>query len=258
MCRKLIVVGLAIAVGMIVLKKTELGSLVRVWWGECRTHLDASVSPETRVKQLRQEIAQSEKRLERAAKEQSRLEVSFEALQREVDALKATQTQREKDMRAMLAALEAETKLVAFDGKQVEASELQKRLDQSTRVFKTVRETVKAKEEVLAARKEVVEASDARLAQMKQRQAELVVVVEKLDAQIALLRMRQTDNKSAVKGNDFAEADRLVGLLHNALAEEAKFEEVKARHGLAGRNEAARPSLEETKRAAREALNGDE
>jgi predicted RNase H-like nuclease (RuvC/YqgF family) len=162
-------------------------------------------------------------------------------------------------MRAMLGALENNTKLVTFDGKSIDAGDLQNRLDQTTRAFKYDRDTLKAREEVLAARKEVVEASDERIRQIRQRQQELDVVVEKLEARLALLRMKQTANKAVVSGNELVEAERLLNQLDVRLQEEEKLQEVNARYGLtSGRTEAPRRSLEETKKAALQALENDE
>ncbi len=256
MSRKLIVVGLAVVVGLFVLKKTELGSLLRVWWGDCKSHLEASVSPETRIKQLRQEIHRVEDRLKQAARQQTRLEVSYDNLRKEVEALRSTQSQRQKDMRVMLDALEAATGFVTTDGKQVDAADVQSRLDQTTRAYQNAKETLRAREEILAARKQVVDASDERIQQTRQRQQELIVVVEKLEAQLELLRLKQAENRSPVDGNDLAEAERLLGLLQTRMQEEEKFEEVNARYGLTPpRTKPTSPTLEETKNAARQALS---
>jgi chromosome segregation ATPase len=257
--KKLILLGMVVVVGLIVLKKTELGSLVRVWVHDGKASLESSISPETRIKQLRNEIARVESRLKKAAVEQTRLEVSYDNLRKEVEALKVTQGQREKDMRAMLNALDADTKLVTFDGKSVDAGDLQTRLDQTTRSYKIDRETLKAREEVLAARKQVVEASDERIQSIRQRQQELVVIVEKVEAQLALLRLKQTANQCAVTGNELGEAERLLDQLNTRLQEEEKLQEVNARYGLTpARKETSRRSLEESKKAALEALDGDE
>ena len=49
MCKKLITVGLVVLVALFVLRKTELGSLVRVWWHDGQACLESSISPETRI-----------------------------------------------------------------------------------------------------------------------------------------------------------------------------------------------------------------
>lgn len=255
MFKKLALLALVVVVGLIILKKTELGSLVRVWWHDGKAHLEASIDPETRIKQLRQELTQVEGRLKKAALEQTRLEVAFGQKQDEVEEMKKKQTQRAGDMTAMLRALEAETKLVTFDGKPIESSELQKRLEQTTRAFTATRDELKVREEILVERKQVVEANDARIQQMIQRQQELTLFVEKLEAKLALLRLKQTENRSILSGNEMAEAERLLNQLQTRLLEEEKLEEVNTRYGLTpARTEPTRPSLEETKKAARKAL----
>jgi hypothetical protein len=253
--RKLILVGLVVVVALFVFRKTELGSLLRVWWHGGKAHLEASVPLETRIEQLKLTIADVEKRGEALRVRQSKLEVAAEDVKKEVDRLKGTAETREAEVKELISTVEKESAQV---GKLATASDAQKRLDRATRDLNSTRSLLRAKKDLLDAKKQIVEASEDQRQKVRQKVTELNTEVARLEVRLVQLRNQQAES-APVDDRETAEAQRLVGLIEKALRESEKLEEIKIRDGqVSTRTDAAAQSREESLKAARKALVGDE
>jgi chromosome segregation ATPase len=256
--RKLILLGLVIVVGLVVLKKTEAGRLVRVWWHGNQAELAAAIPVETRIEQLKLTIADTEKQVRALTNKQSKLEVAHDLVKEEVEAVKTAQGKRAAEMKTLIAALDGEGEKVAFDGKTVEAADLQKRLDRATRDYTSGKALLKAKEELLAARRQIVDASEEQRVQVRQKVEDLRVVVAKLEARLASVRAEQAEGTTPLDA-DLAESQRLVTLIETTLRENEKLQEIKARDGqVSVKPEVVSPSRAASVKAAQQALRAGE
>lgn len=256
--RKLILLGLVVVVTLVVLKRTELGRLVRAWWHGQQADLTASIPVETRIEQLKLTISDAEKQFKTLTSKQSKLEVAADVVKDELTALRTAQEKRAGEMELLITALAGEAEKVAFDGKTVEAAELQRRLDRLTYAHTNGKAFVKAKEDLLAARKQIVDASEEQRVQVRQKIDDLRLVVTKLEARLASVRAEQAQTEgTSPLDNDLAEAQRLVALIETKVRENEKLQEIKARDGLISvKPDTTPPTRADSVKAARQALSG--
>jgi hypothetical protein len=249
MCRKLIVLALVVVVGLVVLKRTELGRLVRVWWHGSQAQLEASIPLETRIEQLKLTIADAEKQLKKLKNKQAKLEVASDLVKEEVDAVKATQTARAAKMKRLIADL---------DGKVSEGSDDQKQLDRLTREYTSGKALLRAKEETYAIKKQTADEAAEQRQQLILKIADLNVLVAQMEARLAKLRSEQRENAPA-DAADVAEAQRLVALIDRTLRESEKEKEIDIREGqVSVKPETTQQSRAESVKAAQQALRNDE
>lgn len=254
--RKLFLLGLVVVVALVVLKRTELGRLVRVWWHGTQTDIAAAIPVETRIDQLKLTISDAEKQFTALRNKQSKLEVAAEVVKDELKTLTAAQEKRAGAMEALIAALEGEGDKVALDGKTYAASELQNRLDRLTRDHTYHATFIESRAALLVERQRLVEASERQRRQALKKIDDLRLLVVKLETRLASLRGTQTAGTSRLD-NDLGEAQRLVELVDVALREGEKLEEIKARDGLlSAQPDTTTPTRTESVQAARQALAG--
>jgi len=255
MLKKLVIAAIAVVVGLVVLRN----SLVQVWLKDAANGLSRSVSPETRIKQLKMEISKIDEDTRTAVNHLIQQEIAKRDLQKAVASLKAEQTQRKADMKVLIEGLEKENTAVTFKGDDLSPVRAQVKLDSLRSQYETAKEALKMRESLLQSKTEQVDALDQRITKIKERKGELTDMVAKLESQLELVRMKQLDSRAIdINDSQVSKCEALQDNLRKIIAEEELKAEKYAKYGLThSAPELAkekRPSKNETLKAARAAL----
>jgi chromosome segregation ATPase len=259
MLKKLVIAAAAVVVGLVVLKKTDLGSLMQVWWKDATACAARQVSPETRIKQCKMEIAKIDDDIKVARNNLIQHALAHRDLKEAVETLKTEQIQRKADMKVLIEGLEKEKTRVAFKGDDMSTERAQVKLDSLRGQYEAGKEALKVREQLLKSKTEQVELLKQRITKIKDKQGELTDVVAKLEAQLELVRLKQLD-KGTLEVNDskVSECVQLTKNLRKMIAEEELKADLNAELGLTpGNLDTAKdkgPSRSETLKAAKAAL----
>jgi chromosome segregation ATPase len=262
MCKKLVIAASAVVVGLVVLRWTDLGSLIQVWWKDAAACCQRQIPPETRIKQLRLEIGKIDGDIKSAVDKLVTHEVAFKRLKDNVEELKAEQKQRREDMTALINALEQDNTRVSFKNQSLTAEAGQHKLDALRAKYEIGKESLKFKEQLLKTKTEQLELADQAIRKIKDKKIELTTLVEKLEAQLELVRIKQMDNKIEVSNSQVSKCEKLSENLKQMIAEEELRAEKYAQFGLTtdapSRAAKDQRSKAESLKAAREILADDD
>jgi len=233
MLKKLLIAAAAVVIGLVVLKKTDIGSLAQVWWKDAGCCLSRQVSPETRIKQLKHEISKIDVDVKSAINNLVRQEASYKMLKDEVDSLKMVQDQRRKDLLVLVGLLEKGPTEVLFDRQTYTSDEAQGKLDFLRTSYETGKGALKAKDDLLKTKAKQLEIADQRIFKIQEKKTELTNLVAKMEAQLEQIRLKQVENNT-IEVND-SQVNKCLVLQENLkrmlMEEEARAEKY-ARFGL--------------------------
>jgi len=232
MLKKLVIAAAAVVVGLVVLKGTDLGSLVQVWWKDAVSCCARQIPPETRIKQLRMEIGKIDGDIRAAVDKLVTQEIACRNLKDNVEGLKGEQLQRKEEMTALISALEQENTRVSFKGQSLTAEAGQNKLDALRAKFEIGKESLKVKEQLLKNKGDQLALVAQRITRIKDKKIELTTLVEKLEAQLELVRIKQLDNKIEVNDSQVSKCEVLSERLKQMIAEEDLRAEKYAQFGL--------------------------
>jgi chromosome segregation ATPase len=220
MLKKLVIAAAAVVVGLVILKKTDLGSLVQVWWGDLVSCAKRQVSPETRIKQLEMEVAKIDADRAAAVNKLSQREFAHLQLKEEIDALRTRQEQVKKDLAVLIEALESDNTRVSFKGQSFSAEGAQAELEALQETYKAGKDNLKVKEQLLKAKGDQLELAVRGIRKLNAEKEKLVLEVEKFKAQLELLRRKQMDNRIEIDDTQLSKCKALRDNLKKILVEE--------------------------------------
>ena len=257
MLKKLLITAAAVMVGLLIVRKTQVGSLLQVWCKDATHWASRQVSPETRIKQLKIEVEKIDRDIKKAADQLIVVEVDRRNLKSDLDGLRAKQNQRKGEMTALISGLEKPNSPVSFNEQVYSPDSAQRRLDGLTAEYEIGQKALKAKEELLRNKDALYDTTDQRILKIRAKKEELQALVGQLETQLELLRLKQMETQIPVSDSQASTADALGQDIKQMFAEESIRAETYRRYGLSPVN--TKPAKEEkTKaeslKAAREAL----
>jgi len=253
MLKKLLIAAAAVVVGLLIVKKTDMGSLVQVWWKDALSCCSRQVSPETRIKQLQLEIGKIDNDIRTAANSLIKQEVAYKELKGDVEGLRARMDQTKQDMLALIDALEKDSKRVVFQGHDYSSAVAQIKLEGLQTRYENDKKTLKLKEQNLKVKSEQLELADQRIKKIQTKKEELSTLVVQMEAQLANLRLKQVDNNVTVSDTQVSKCVNLAANLRKMLEEEELKDQTYARYGLLPQNNAEQTATAE-KRTTKETI----
>jgi chromosome segregation ATPase len=260
MCKKLLVAAVAIVVGLSVVKHTQLGSLLHVWWRDARTTMEKQIPPEVQIKQLHVEIDKIDRDIRKNLGKLADAEVDCQFLEKQVAILHADQKQLKEDILGLEKLLDSKTEKVVFNGLTYRTKELTRKLDFAVTQYNTRKSALKAKEQLLADKKLTLEAARERLNAMRDQKEQLRVIASRLETRVETLKLKAMEAKVDLDDSQVGKCNDLAGKIEERLAKQEMEAKLLADFGY----RAATPALdrepkstEEVLKAARKALQDD-
>jgi chromosome segregation ATPase len=261
MLKKLVIAAAAVVVGLVILKKTDLGSLMQVWWKDAMTCVKKQVPPETRIKQLKMEIGKIDDDVRTAVNSLIKQELAYQDLQEKANNVKTHLEARKKDMTALIDVLERDSKRVNFRGEDLSTEAAQARLDRFQAEYEATKENLKAKEQLLKTKVEQLALAKERIRKITDKKTELTEQVAKLESQLELLRLKQLDTRIEVNDSQVSKCQALQEDLRKMIKEEQIRADKYAEFGLLPatpeKAETSQRSKAESIKAAKAALTED-
>ncbi len=175
MLKKLVIAAAAVVVGLVIVKKTDLGSLLHVWWKDAGGWCSRQVPLETRVKQLKLEIGKIDDDIKSAINQSVRIEVEHDKLKADVAGLKAKQEQRAQEMKDLKETLRLTSSPAQKDSNT---------LSSLTRQYNTGKAELANREKRLADLAEQIELADEQITKLKNKKDELLARASKQESDL--------------------------------------------------------------------------
>jgi peptidoglycan hydrolase CwlO-like protein len=232
MLKKLVIACLAVAVGLFVLKRTELGSYVRVWWKNARACASKQVPIETEIERLRDDVArlggETRGHFDAIAEE----EVAIDNLQGDIKHVRANLERQERNIRTMREDLKSDVQFITYGDTQYTRRQVEHQLKHDWAAFKRAENELKVKENLLEAKKDALNAAKDKLQAMQDTRDGLAQKLETLEAELRSVRVAQTrsklhfdDNNSALASikEGVAKVENRIKVERKKLEHEAEF-----------------------------------
>jgi chromosome segregation ATPase len=260
MLKKLLIAAVAVIAGLVVLTKTT-GVCPKVWFKDCCAWTKNMVPPETQLKQLKAEIDNIDKDINKNLSKLAHWRVEANQFAEELNTKRERQAHLRADIRDINKALDERTEMVAFRGRKVAQDDLTRRLDMATTEFTCLKEQIKVHEQLLKDKNHRLDVAMNRITEMKNEKEKLRMTAARLETYLETVKMKQMQNQVV----DFDEsavtqARQTAKDIETRLRVAEEDMKLKAEFGYAKPNDQDKgetKSKEEIRKAARAALEND-
>lgn len=223
MLKKLVIACLAVMVGLFVLKRTELGSYIRVWWKKAGEGVCKQVPIETEIERLRDDLSRlgndTRSHFDAIAEE----EVAIEKLEKEVKAMHASLERKERNIRTMRDDLKtSDAEFITYGDTPYKRRDVEKQLKRDWASYQRSENELKIKEQLLDAKKDSLNAAKEQLQAMQDTRAELAQKLETLEAELRSVRVAQTRSKFHIDDSGLSRVKEGVEKIEDRIAVERK------------------------------------
>jgi flagellar biosynthesis chaperone FliJ len=234
MFKKLLIAAVAVFVGLTLVKKTELGGVIRSWWRDVRASVKSQVPPEAKVEELKAQIGKIDQEIKKHIGTLARMEVSRDQVKEEIEIVKGRIAKLRGEVAGMIDSLGKDSNVtrVSYNGEPYRRTELTAKLERTTADLENSKAKLKFREDQLAAQRQAVEAAKQRLDEMRDQKDRLAILADRLKTQIELVRLRELQNRSIdVDDSAVSECNRLAADIETQLREMEKKTQLMVEYG---------------------------
>jgi chromosome segregation ATPase len=242
MCKKFLIAGVAVALGLMVVKKTEVGSHLRALWRDGKSFVQSSIPIDSEIERLRNDIARFDNIYKTQFHPVAAEAVAVENLKDEIAKCEKRLAEQRSDIEIMSNDLKSEAKLITYGDvtypREKVTADLARRFD----AYQTC-------EKGLNAKKELLEAKEEKLAQAMKKLDEMKNARTEMEAELARLEADYEGVKTARAKSNFQIDDSELSRLRGSMAElKTRIQTEKKTLELAGRfiNSSLNPRVEKT------------
>jgi len=205
MLKKLVIAAIAVVVGLTVVKKTEVGSLMGVWWKNAKACARKQVPVETEIERLRYEVDRIGEDSKTYISQIAEQTVAVRNLRDEVKGAEKNLAQKKDNIRALADDLKAsEGDTVKVGDTTYSKSRVKAQLSRDFELFKLSKKQLDSKRKELQAREDRLAAAKQQLSALQDERENLKVELAKLEADIQAVRVAQTQSKFQVDDSELA------------------------------------------------------
>jgi chromosome segregation ATPase len=195
MCKKFLIAGVAVALGLLVVKKTEVGSHLRAWWRDARTTVENSIPIPNEIERLRGEIARLDDVYRTQFHPVAVESVSVENLKKEIAEIEKKLDKQKADIQTMKTDLESNTAFIVYGDVKYSRKRVESDLAHRFEAYKTCEAGLKAKKDLLEAKEEKLAQAMNKLEGMKNAKVEMEAELARLEADYAgVVALKEKNN----------------------------------------------------------------
>jgi chromosome segregation ATPase len=226
MLKKLLIAAVAVVVGLAVVHSTRLGSYFRLNWHKATAWAQKQVPLETEVERLREEVSRlgrdSKTHFNAIAEEM----VGVEKLEADVGRSRAGLEKLERSIQTMRTDLKAGDEFITYGDTKYSRKQVESQLNRDWDTFKRAKSELKAKEEMLEARKGSLAKAREQLAAMQDVRRDMEVELTRLEAELKTVRLAQTRSKFHLDDSELSRVKEGIEALRTRINVERRALEV--------------------------------
>jgi hypothetical protein len=223
MCKKLGVTGLVIVAALVSLWKLGWMPYIHqeaIGWQDS---IKDSIPPEKKIAVLEQQVKDLGPEMSKQSSVVAKESVAIDNLSKEVTLARANLKEREEYLSQVRAAVKNDKEFVALDGNKVSKEKLEDHFTRKFTEYKTVKQSVEARAELLEQRKQRLVAAEQTLETMRSKRTEMAAKVETLKIELAKLREKQLQNNvTTVDDSQFSKVQKLFDEVETQIATQKK------------------------------------
>jgi len=231
MLKKVVIAGLAVAVGVAVLAfvSPALFDWVCHQGKAIQSGVENSIPPEQRIEILKDKLKALDGNKQKYVDAYAKEAVAVDKLAADVDKMSDSVAVQWKKIELMKDGLETQKASIRFDnGKEFTRGEVEKQLTQDFDSYKTAEAALDAKKDLLTARKQSLAAAKEQINTLDQRRDEMAARLTKMEADLKLVRIREEESHLKLDDNDYAKLNAEMDEVSGKIAEKQKALDVQA------------------------------
>lgn len=198
MIKKLLLVAVVGVVAFSALKGTKIFSYAKQEVASVGEWVDSQIPTEKKIQQLRKEVKQLDKDIDKAQTALVGEIVDVERLAKDVAAMKGDVAAEEKKVLAMGEKLKDATAKVSYGRFTVSPDEAKQLLHSDAKRVVARKTTLTSMEQTLNARERIKDALQKQVEGLRRNKVELSVAIDKLEAEYKVLQYQQIESKFQV------------------------------------------------------------
>jgi chromosome segregation ATPase len=263
MCKKILIAVVAVVAGLAVLGKVTKVSPM-IWFKDCCHSVQRMVPPEKQLQQLNAEIDKIDGDIKKNISRLAHMEEGVRTFEKDLNVKRTRQDNLRAEMTTLLKGLEARTEKVAFRNQTYRASEATNRLNMAEVEFTSLKEQIKAQEQILVEKQRARDAAHDRITEMKNEKEKLKLVSAKLANHLEVVRLKQMQSQNTFdfedSNNAIARSHELAKDIEERLGVAEREAKLLKEFGYSNKNtvlEKETKSRDEVLKSARQALQND-
>jgi chromosome segregation ATPase len=208
MCKKFLIAGVAVALGLMVVKKTDVGSHLRAWWKDGKNFVQNSIPIDNEIERLRGDIARLDNFYKGQFHPVAAEAVAVENLKEEIAHVEKKLTEQKSDIEIMTNDLKSETATITYGYTKYPREKVKADLARRFDAYKTCEAGLKAKKELLEAKEEKLAQAMNKLEEMKNARTEMEAELARLEADYEGVKAARAKSNFQI---DDSELSRLRG-----------------------------------------------
>jgi hypothetical protein len=223
MCKKLGVTGLVIVAALVSLWKLGWLPYIHQEVTDMKKSIDDSIPPEKKLSLLEKEVADLGPEMNKQSSVIAKESVAIDKLTREVAQARTNLKDRETYLADVRAAIKNDKEFTSLNNEKIGKDKLEDHFTRKFAEYKTVKQSVDAKAELLESRKQRLAAAEQTLETMRSKRTEMAAKVETLKIELAKLREKQVQNNvTTVDDSQFSRVQKLFDEVETQIATQKK------------------------------------
>jgi chromosome segregation ATPase len=222
MCKKLVIVGIAVVAVALVLRKTDLASHARLCWKNAKNDIKKEVPLEWEIDRLRMEIdtlAKEEKKHIAVMAEES---VAIDTLEADIERMQTHLSTQWAKIEQMTKDVESGKEYITYGDVNYSVSRVKTMLTREFNGYKDGQKGLKSKQGMLNERKASLQQAQDELFAMKDARRDLEDELVSIETQLKALRVAQARSKVQYDDSKLAKIKEGVANLKTRVAVERK------------------------------------
>lgn len=220
MCKKLAIVALLVAAGVVALKKFDIDV-------KCTRKGQATL--EQRIGALDARVANLDQEIQRHIQTVAVADTKVDRLRNEVAGMEDRLAVQKRKILKMRSDLASNNEHIIYGDRKYTAEEVRVQLDQDFTAYKTAQKELEYKKKQLALDDKALKTADTQLFALRNKKHELKVLIADLRVKLGEVRLAQTNSKLQLDTGEFARIEAEVAKIEDALKVEKKKLELQAR-----------------------------
>jgi predicted nucleic acid-binding Zn-ribbon protein len=225
MLKKIVIAGLAVAVGVAVLAwlSPKLISVIRYQGDQLIQGAEDSVPLETEIGRLRGEVKRLETDEHTYYDQVAKQAVEVDKLRKDVDDTTAGLAKQQDNMSAMAKDLKDDVRTsFHYNGRKYSRDEVTDQLSRDLKSYDSAEKELQAKKDLLSAAEKSLAASEDQLGSLKQTRSDMQVELAKLEADLKLVRLKEAQSSLQVDDNEYSQVKADIAKVRDRIAVKEK------------------------------------
>jgi len=200
MCKKVLIVALAVVVGLAVVKGTWIGSHLRLHFKQARDSVKASIPPEQEIARLRMELGNLAREDDKHFDKVARMWARVEKTDREVTDIKTRLSKEEARIKQLrLELVGKDSDFVLYQGNKYTMDDLRS----DALAFQQAEDSCKSKDANLQAQKKHLALEKKKLSELRITREKMATDLQRLETALAEERHAQAASESCVDDSSY-------------------------------------------------------